>query len=167
MKIEFLKGINDLKELKATYRKLAMEFHPDKATGSVEKMQKLNAEYEYLNKRFENNGQEFECSEETEEFFRIINELTKIFEGKEKYTVELKGTWFWIWGIEKDDKEIIEEIKKLKFFWNKEKNVWRRKPLGDTKRRRKSMTMDEINARFETKTIKQGNKSTKQYKEIA
>ena len=29
------------------------------------------------------------------------------------------------------------------------------------------MTMDEINARFETKTIKQGNKSTKQYKEIA
>ena len=88
MKIEFLKGINDLKELKATYRKLAMEFHPDKATGSVEKMQKLNAEYEYLNKRFENNGQEFECSEETEEFFRVINELMKIFEGKEKYTKE-------------------------------------------------------------------------------
>ena len=45
--MSFFKNIKNLTELKAEYRRLALENHPDKG-GSTEKMQELNAEFDLL-----------------------------------------------------------------------------------------------------------------------
>ena len=133
-------------------------------------MQQLNNEYDYLSKELLNQFGKHETIEESEEFKIVIEELNKIFEGLNQFTIELRGSWFWIWGIGKEDKEIKDKIKKLGFFFTRESkgevlNVWRRKPIEDKKRRTKSMGMDYINKTFETTTIKTGTKTYK--KQIA
>ena len=94
MRIELLKGINTLEELKATYRKLAFKYHPDKATGSVELMQQLNNEYEYLSKRLKNKEGKTEQKEHSEEFIKVVEELIKL----DGLLIEVVGTWLWISG---------------------------------------------------------------------
>lgn len=45
---EEFKNLNDLTELKRTYRRLCIRCHPDKKDGSTENFQLLNNEYENL-----------------------------------------------------------------------------------------------------------------------
>lgn len=50
--MKYFANIKTLDELKAQYRRLAMQYHPDRG-GSTEIMQQINAEYERLHERFE------------------------------------------------------------------------------------------------------------------
>lgn len=146
MKIELLKGITTLEELKGAYKKLAMKFHPDRG-GSIEKMQALNAEYEYLSKELK------ESAENTAMYIDIINALIDI----EGLTIEIVGTWIWVSGDTKPHKELLKE---LKFRWNKTRELWQKRPEGDTKRTRGNKKSDaEIKNFYGCQTIK-GTPST-------
>ena len=147
MKIELLKGIETLEELKGAYKKLALKYHPDLG-GSIEMMQRLNAEYEYLSKELK------ESAENAAAYINVIDKLVDI----DNLTIEVVGTWIWVSGETKPVKELLKE---LKFKWNKARQLWQKRPEGDTGRVRGNRKSDEeIKSFYGCKTIK-GNPSFK------
>ena len=154
MKIELLKGIKTLEELKAAYRKLAFKYHPDRNNGKCEMMQQLNNEYEYLSKILKNNKGQTENAEDSKEFISVIDELIKY----EDIVIEIVGTWIWVSG---NTKPIKETLKNLKFNWNRTRELWQRKPTDDKFRTRNSKMDDSwIKDKYGCKTIK-GNPTFK------
>ena len=68
-------NINDSpEELKKRFRELAKEYHPDKQGGSVETMQNINVEYDYvINNRFDKPHEEFDSN-----FDVVLNDIMEI-----------------------------------------------------------------------------------------
>ena len=146
MRIELLKGIETLEELKSAYRKLAFKYHPDKATGSVELMQKLNAEYEYLSKRLKNKEGKTEQKEHSEEFIKVVEELIKL----DGLLIEVVGTWLWISGDTFKHKSIFN---KYKMKWNKMRKLWQYDSTGEYKRTKNKRSDEEIKNYFGSEVI--------------
>lgn len=126
--MKFFENITTAEQLKAAYKKLAKELHPDanpdKDTTSI--FQELQQEYIKLWESVKNihtnaKGETYRSTTETteapEEFFNIVSELMKM----KNVLVELCGSWLWITG---STKEYKEELKKLGCKWSKQKNAW-------------------------------------------
>lgn len=124
MKLELLKNIDDLETLKKEYKKLAYKYHPDKG-GSVEMMQKLNGEYDYLSKNLnKETGKKYDMYSDALNMYKeVIDRLIKI----DDITIEFVGDWLWVSG---NTKPIRKELKEMKFFWNKTRELWQKKPQG-------------------------------------
>lgn len=143
---KFFENISTLDELKAAYRRLAMQFHPDRG-GDVEIMQSINAEYEKLHEVLKNahNAAADEFHKTTEcaaEFIDIINALMKL----NGLVVELCGSWLWISGETRQHKD---ELKKLGCRWSSKKSLWywRHEEDGRSWSRGRS-TMSEIRFKY-------------------
>ena len=98
MIIKFLKDVKNLQELKKAYFTLAKELHPD-LNGSIEDMQVLNAEYDYLKTTLNNdttikNKAYNETASSMEGFKDIINDLIRFND----LEFEIIGTWLYIKG---------------------------------------------------------------------
>lgn len=143
------KGINTLEELKKAYRLLAMKNHPDKG-GDVDTMKSINKEYEELFKKLsaENNS-----NESPEEFREIIEKLLKL-DGLE---VELCGSWLWIGGNTKENKE---QLKAAGCRWSSKKKLWYwRSEENAHFKRRGGKEMSEIRAKYGSQVFKGKNKA--------
>lgn len=126
--MKFFQNVDNIEDLKAEYRRLAMLHHPDRG-GSTETMQKINAEYSRLFERLKDVHKstrpdgprtytaEQKTTETPEDFINIINELFKL-DGLE---VELCGRWLWIGGNTMKNKE---QLKALGCKWSKSKQKW-------------------------------------------
>jgi hypothetical protein len=154
MDTNFFNGCSTLEEVKKRYRDLAKHFHPDKG-GDLVTMQKINAEYDRIinSSRFE-----FKNEEEKQENFiykDLINQLITL----DGLIIEIIFRWVWVSGNTKTHKE---ELKKLGFFWSKDKQMWYWRPAGWSKvfHRSKPMAMDEIRARYGSQKM-QGSEETK------
>lgn len=93
---KFFNDVTTLDELKAAYRRLAMENHPDRG-GSNEIIQAINREHDELFNSLKaefNKSATVKSTETPEEFRNIIIELLK-FDG---LIIELCGRWLWIGG---------------------------------------------------------------------
>lgn len=109
MNIKFLKEAKNLQELKKLYFTLAKELHPD-VKGSLEEMQILNAEYDYLKTVLKNDTTiKEEARKETtasmEGFKDIIADLVRF----NNLTFEIIGTWLYIKGNTFIIKEYLKE----------------------------------------------------------
>ena len=94
----YFKNIKTLDELKAAYRRLVMQHHPDRG-GDTATMQQINAEYDELHEVLKNKhnataDEAHQTTEAPEEFRQIIELLLKL----QGLTVELCGSWLWISG---------------------------------------------------------------------
>mgnify|MGYP001554708393 CR=1 FL=1 len=116
---------NTVEEIKAKYRTLARENHPDLG-GDTETMQRINAAYEAALKSID--GQEtigsdgkkhrYQYNEEVERaIMKKVSELLKI-DGIEIYVI---GTWIWIMG---NTKPVKDELKALGCLWHSKRKVW-------------------------------------------
>lgn len=126
--MKWFQYIDNIEDLKAEYRRLAMLHHPDRG-GDTATMQKINAEYARLfetlkdiHKSTREDGPrtytaENKTKETPEDFINIINELFKL-DGLE---VELCGRWLWIGGATMKHKDAL---KKLGCKWSKNKGKW-------------------------------------------
>lgn len=126
--MKFFAGVDNIEDLKAEYRKLAMKFHPDRG-GDTATMQKINAEYSRLFEQLKDIHKstrpdgprtykaEHATKETPEDFIRIVTELFKL-DGLE---VELCGRWLWIGGTTMKHKEAL---KALGCKWSKNKQKW-------------------------------------------
>ena len=146
---------DNAEDLKSIYRKLAMEYHPDRG-GTKEAMQEINAEYTMLFDRLKDTHKstrpdgpktyqaETATAETPEDFINICNELFRL-DGLE---VELCGRWLWIGGETRKHKD---RLKALGCKWSKNKEKWSWHFPEDAAwqyKGKKSWSMDRIRDRF-------------------
>lgn len=150
--MKFFNNCNTVEEVKARYRTLAKELHPD-AGGDAEKFKAMFSEYKHAFETYKNihvNSQgetyEKETTETPDQFADIINKVIHLDDVK----VEIIGSWIWLSGntlVYKD------EIKAAGFFWSKKKKAWYYN--GDTKktRRRGRYTMEQLRYRWGSQEV--------------
>ena len=140
-----------LEELKAMYRKLAMQHHPD-CGGDTETMKAVNAEYDALFPNLKDvhktkDGETYTARQSTTEtadqFKDLISELMKM----DNITIEVIGCFVWVTG---DTKPHKEQLKALKFKWHTKKLAWYLAPDDYRKRSRKEYALDEIRSMYGT-----------------
>lgn len=124
--MKYFKEIETLEELKVEYKRLVMELHPDrnKDRDTTAQFQDMQNEYEELFEQVKNlhktkDGEIYEkaTDEDINEFRRILNIIIKY----ENCTIDIIGSWIWIYGETKEHKE---ELKNLKFSWSNNKKAW-------------------------------------------
>lgn len=148
-----------LDELKAVYRKLAIQYHPDRG-GDVRIMQAINAEHD---RRFEqlkraHNEQAAApdstvraTTETPEEFRQIVEALLQI----DGINVELCGSWLWIDGNTYEHKS---ELKAAGCRWSRSKQKWYWRHAEDGARwSRGRVTMEGIREKYGSAYLKQTN----------
>ena len=148
----YFNNINNLDELKAAYRRLAMKNHPDHG-GSVEIMQQINAEhdalFETLKKKHNASADEYHQTTETPEEFREIIIKLIVIPGLD---IELCGSWLWI-GV--NTREHKEELKAIGCRWSKNKKLWYWHHAEEGRKwRRGTYSMNEIRTKYGSQTFK-------------
>lgn len=140
-----------LEELKTQYRRLAMQYHPDRG-GTDEAMKAINNEYDRLFPKLKDvhqsrDGQTYTAnqtsSETADQFKDLINELMKM----DDIVIEIIGCFVWVTGNTKPHRE---QLKALKFQWHSKKIAWYLKPEDYRKRSRKDYDLDEIRQMYGT-----------------
>lgn len=164
-KFKFFQNCDNIEDLKANYKKLAMQYHPDRPQGNLQLMQEVNAEYEILfallknkHKKVNNEGntETYTATEGTNEtagdFINVINELLKY----ENITIELVGNWLWVTG---ETKVIKDDLKKLGFFYNgkRDKTLWMLKPDNQKHRYSKNETSADLKNKYGCQSFKSHN----------
>lgn len=126
--MKWFRNVDNIEDLKAEYRRLAMENHPDRG-GSTAAMQQINAEYSELFERLKDIHKstrpdgpktyksERATAETPEDFIKIVDALFRL-DGLE---IELCGRWLWIGGETWKHKEAL---KALGCKWSKNKGKW-------------------------------------------
>lgn len=123
MTYRYFSNVTTFEELKRQYKTLAFKYHPDREGGSVEAMQRINAEYDELKKYIGNvhetaDGRTYtreEAADVPDNFRAIINAIITF-----DCTIELCGSWLWVFNAYAYRKQ----LKELGFFWCSAKKAW-------------------------------------------
>jgi hypothetical protein len=144
--MKYFKECKTVEEIKKTFRKMALEHHPDRG-GNLEKMQEINNQYSFAIASVLN-GSKFQDDEMeiAEDFKKIIDALINL----ENLIILIVGNWIWVSGETKKHKEII---KSLGMFWANKKKMWYYRPKnfkgGNGKK-----SFSEIVGKYGSKTVK-------------
>lgn len=153
---KWFKGINTLEELKAAYKKLAMQYHPDRPQGSTAIMQEVNAEFEMLCKVLPSKAQADGRATSAEERQNDINNAERFrdvliniihLEGLE---IEICGSWIWVSGNTKEHKT---ELKASGFCWASKKAMWYWRAEEYKSKGKKGATMADIRAKYGSERV--------------
>lgn len=146
--MKYFANINNLDALKAAYRRLAMQNHPDKG-GNPETMKAINNEYEATFERIKANVKAETGTETTEtpaDFVNIVNQLMQL-DGLE---IELCGRWLWIGGNTYAHKDAL---KAAGCRWCGKKKLWSWHYPEDSRVSKRNHSMTEIRAKFGSEII--------------
>ena len=151
--------IKTLDELRTTYRKLAMQHHPDKG-GKLSDKQEINNEYASLSRILIDGNIDFSEGRKTyetqasEEIKRKIDEIISI----EGLIIEIIGSWIWLTG---NTKPVKEQLKEAKFRFSSNKIAWYWH-YGDYRKGNGSVnSMDEIRNMWGAETVNNINTSSR------
>ena len=155
MTFKYFSNVNSIEELKRQYKTLAFKYHPDREGGSVQAMQRINAEYDELKKRVGNIHEtadgitytKAEPDDLPDNFRAIINAIITF-----DCTIEICGSWIWVFNAYAYRKQ----LKDLGFFWcsNKKAWAWTDKPSENKYR----LSLEEIRRLHGSEVIKEENK---------
>ena len=155
MTYKYFSNVTTFEELKRQYKTLAFKYHPDREGGSVEAMQRINAEYDELKKHDGNihetaDGRTYtrkEGADVPDNFRAIINAIITF-----DCTIELCGPWRWVYNAYAYRKQ----LKELGFFWCSAKKAWAwtDKPTDNKYR----LSLEEIRRLHGSEVIKEENK---------
>lgn len=152
--------ITDINMLRAAYKRLLVEYHPDnnKEWDTTYIMQEINGEYAELFKRFRN---KFEHSNNAKEEFslqqydwqkdenirRMIWKLCSL----DGINIEICGIWIWVSG---NTAKYKKELKEWGMRWAKNKQMWYIH-YDDTYQHRhhKTLSMEEIRENYGSENV--------------
>lgn len=155
----FFKDCQTAEDVKATYKKLALKYHPDVnfQEDTTEIMKSINEQYMIAFKELKNthvnmSGKQYTTNKETmetpEEFMNIINVLITLIDIK----VELIGSWIWVTGDTKTHKEVL---KGLGFKYAPKKQAWAWHKENDVKKTKNKYNLNDIRNMFGTQEFEQ------------
>lgn len=165
---KWFKNCSSIEDVKKTYRKLALKYHPDLTGGTTEsEMKEINAEYEIAFRRFKNihskaesnsetnqssdntdsNTSEYSDAETPEMFKDIIDGLIHC----DGVQIDIVGSWVWLTG---NTFEYKDTIKGLGFKWASKKKAWYWHSGEFTKRRHSKMSLDDIKNKYGCQSFK-------------
>ena len=144
--MSYFKDCKTQDELKAKYKMLAKQHHPDLG-GDVEEMKRVNEEYSKALKTVVHSAGSCLSDSEIDDIIRNDEELRrKLYAllGIAGIDIELCGTWLWVTGNTKDVKE---ELKRNGLRWAHKKSAWYFHTGTFRKRSKVNYSLDDIRAR--------------------
>lgn len=132
-------------DIKTTYKKISLKFHPDRNPLGAEMMKAINSAYDFLMQNIDKinafqsvkENERYNYGEEMENVLTVLQTLTGII-------FEVAGNWIWISG---DTRTHKEALKKMCCKWSPKKSMWYYRPEEyKSSGNRKSHSMDEIRA---------------------
>ena len=159
--MKYFMNCKTLDELKREYRRLSKIHHPD-CGGDEETMKAINNEHDEVfeilksqqntRAKADPTGKTKYTTETPEEFRRVVETLLKL-----DLTVELCGSWLWISGDTKPQKE---KLKAVGCRWSSSKKMWywRHQEDGCSWSKGKK-TMGEIRTKYGSQTFKANRES--------
>jgi len=148
-----MKWFNECKsldEVKASYKKLAKQFHPDLG-GDTVTMQEINKEYAFASAKAIKGANLSE--EETEheilssEAYRKAIEAIIYLDG---ITIELVGWWIWVTGL---TRPVKDTLKKAGFFFASKKLAWYFRTAEYKVNKGGKKSLDEIRAKYGSEVL--------------
>lgn len=162
--VKWFKDCKSIEDVKKTYRRLALEYHPDLTGGTTEEeMKEINSEYEKAFERFKNvhsndnsnkanqssndTTSDYNAAETPEMFRDIINGLIHC----DGVQIDIVGSWVWLTG---NTFAYKDTIKGLGFKWASKKKAWYWHSGEFTKRRHSKMSLDDIKNKYGCQSFK-------------
>ncbi len=149
--MKYFNDCNTLEEVKALYKKLALENHPDRG-GSTEVMQEINTEYAFATARIVSGSNM--NAEDTEQQIRFSEEYRKIIEQiihLPGIVIELVGLWIWVTG---KTKPVHKELSAAKLFYAAKKKAWYYRSDHLKAKRGSKKSLDEIRNKYGSEVVK-------------
>ena len=158
--MKYFANVKNLNELKAAYRKMAFELHPDRG-GDAKKFSAMQLEYEntfaWLKNHPQNEAESGVHAENEEAYtsdsttnangvddgFKAIIELLIHLSG---INIELCGGWLWLSGNTKEHKD---KLKAAGCYWSAKKKMWYWRPADySCRHNRHSHSMAYIRSKY-------------------
>nr|WP_067059995.1 J domain-containing protein [Mucilaginibacter sp. L294] len=152
--MKFFEKCTTLDEVKSTYKKLAMQYHPDRG-GDTATMQEINKEYAFISAKIAS-GASF-TAEEREKQMNFSEAYRKVIEQiiyLPDILIEQVGFWIWVTG---QTKPVKEELKKAGLFFASKKMAWYYRSEEYKVKRGGKKSLDEIRSKYGSEVIN-GNK---------
>ena len=158
--MKYFKDLSSMEAVKKQYRKLAMQYHPDRG-GNEEIFKAINNEYEEAMEIAKANETKKAKTKKEEDFiksqytnsknFRNIIDKLIVLEGIE---IEITGTWLWLRGNTYKYKEYLKS--EFNAQWSKSKKCWFISPNKDFRKTRgyKGKNMSDIRNIYGSTKIK-------------
>jgi len=147
--MKYFKECNTIDEVKALYKKLAKENHPDLG-GDTVIMQTINTEYAFACARLAKGAglTDEEADEEIKlsELYRAAIEQIIHLPG---IVIELVGNWIWVTG---HTRPVKEELKAAHFFFASKKCAWYFR-AEQYKTRRSNKSLEEIRRKYGSQQV--------------
>jgi len=133
--------------VKKAYRQCCAKYHPDKNPGGLEMMKSVNLAYNALKELNESIEINESVTNYGDELMEVINALSDI----EALNLELCGSWLWITGDTKTNKDTL---KSLKCRFAPKKVSWYYRPEDYKSRGKGKYSMDEIRDRHGSQSVR-------------
>lgn len=153
--MKYFKDCKTIDEVKALYKKLAKEHHPDRG-GDTATMQAVNTEYSYACAHISKaagatDAEADEAVRISEEYRRVIEQVISL----PNIIIELVGHWIWVTG---STYPVRKDLKAAGMFFAPKKGAWYyRSEEYRTRGGQKSLA--EIKAKYGSETINSKKKN--------
>lgn len=148
--MRFFNDCKTIEEVKAQYKKLAKEHHPD-CGGDTATMQAVNTEYAFACAKILKG--ENRTTEEVNEEMRLSEEYRKVIEqiiNLAGITIEVVGNWIWVTG---NTFPVRKELKAAGLFFASKKIAWYYR-AEEYKTKGGKKTLDEIREKYGSEKIR-------------
>lgn len=154
-----LSGDVSEKEIKSTFKKLALKFHPDRNPLGVEMMKMINTAYTFLLDNIDKINT-FQDADTARNYCQEIEDVLNVLNSLSGLDFEIIGNWVWVGGNTKENKEILKENG---FKWHRVRKLWFYRPdeYKTYKRKGEYKDFDSLRAEYGTsgKSSSKGRKS--------